>query len=143
VGNIAVVNKRFEWPVQVYYEDTDAQAVVYYARYLNFMERARTEWLRTLGFEQDRLAADENLLFAVRRMEIDFLRPARFNDRLSVSVEVAETRRASLSFRQEIRRRDDHRTLCDARVQVVCLNAAEFRPRPLPEPLLREMKREF
>ncbi|MEJ1469461.1 MAG: YbgC/FadM family acyl-CoA thioesterase, partial [Candidatus Sedimenticola sp. (ex Thyasira tokunagai)] len=75
---------EFIWPVRVYYEDTDSGGVVYYANYLKFMERARTEWLRQLGFEQDELLEKEGILFAVRRVAVDYLRPARFNDELLV-----------------------------------------------------------
>jgi hypothetical protein len=76
----------FRWPVRVYYEDTDSGGVVYYANYLRFMERARTEWMRQLGFEQDALIRDKGILFAVRSASLDYLRPARFNDLLEVSV---------------------------------------------------------
>jgi acyl-CoA thioester hydrolase len=78
---------RFTWPVRVYWEDTDAGGVVYYANYLKFLERARTEWLSALGLEQDRLAEEAGVVFVVRRVEADYLRPARFNDRLGVDCE--------------------------------------------------------
>ncbi|MGB5569099.1 MAG: YbgC/FadM family acyl-CoA thioesterase, partial [Sedimenticolaceae bacterium] len=80
----------FEWPVRVYYEDTDAGGVVYYANYLKYLERARTEWLRYLGFGQDTLMRDAGILFAVRRVEIDYLLPARFDDALLVELEIEE-----------------------------------------------------
>ena len=92
----------FGWPVRVYYEDTDAGGVVYYANYLRFLERARTEWLRALGFEQDALARDAGVIFAVRRVEVDYLKPARFNDALTVHARIAERGRASLVFAQEV-----------------------------------------
>jgi acyl-CoA thioester hydrolase len=133
------VSNIFAWPVRVYYEDTDAGGVVYHSRYLNFMERARTEWLRALGFEQDRLAERDNVVFVLRRAEVDFLRPARFNELLSVSSELAEQRRASLIFQQEIRRQADDRLLCSGRIKVACLDAVRFRPRSLPEGLLMEI----
>ncbi len=94
---------EFIWPVRVYYEDTDSGGVVYYANYLKFMERARTEWLRQLGFEQDELLEKEGILFAVRRVSVDYLRPARFNDELLVSASISKQGRASLTFQQEIR----------------------------------------
>ena len=97
----------FQWPVRVYYEDTDSGGVVYYANYLRFMERARTEWLRALGFEQDILIRDEGIIFAVRSASLEYLRPARFNDQLLVGVRLAESRRASLSFEQAVTRADE------------------------------------
>ena len=87
--------KEFLWPVRVYYEDTDSGGVVYYANYLKFMERARTEWLRALGFEQDQLIEEEGVIFAVRRAEVDFIAPGRFNDALQVS---ATTHGATVNF---------------------------------------------
>ena len=92
----------FFWPVRVYYEDTDCGGVVYYANYLRFMERARTEWLRALGFEQDVLATQHGVIFAVRSVALDFIRPARFNDLLRVGAGVVERRAASLTFAQEV-----------------------------------------
>jgi tol-pal system-associated acyl-CoA thioesterase len=92
----------FFWPVRVYYEDTDCGGVVYYANYLRFMERARTEWLRALGFEQDLLATEHGVIFAVRSVALDFVRPARFNDLLRVGAHVVERRAASLTFAQEV-----------------------------------------
>ncbi len=130
---------EFIWPVRVYYEDTDSGGVVYYANYLKFMERARTEWLRSRGFEQDRLIEQEGVLFAVRYVEVDFLQPARFNDALVVSAKLAENRRASLTFVQEIRREQDAQLLCRGEVKVACLDARRFRPAPIPQILLKEL----
>jgi len=129
---------RFFWPVRVYYEDTDAGGVVYYANYLRFFERARTERLRALGFEQDALRQDYGVLFAVRSVQVDYLKPARFNDSLRVSAEVGELRRASLSFHQEIRRRDE--LLCEARIRIVCLTDGELKPVAIPDHLLQRIK---
>ena len=130
----------FRWQVRVYYEDTDSGGVVYYANYLRFMERARTEWMRTLGFEQDRLLRDTGLLFAVRSASLEFLSPARFNDLLEVSAGVRERGRASLGFHQEIVRHGEaQRPLCTAQIRVACLEAATFRPRPLPDFILKEL----
>ncbi len=122
----------FEFPVRVYYEDTDAGGVVFYANYLRFMERARTEWLRARGFEQDRLRDEQGVLFAVRRAEVDYLKPARFNDRLLVSAVVVERKRASFSFEQETRREADGEILCRGRVKVVCVDAERFLPAAFP-----------
>ena len=125
------MTRVFSIPIRVYYEDTDSGAVVYYANYLKFMERARTEWLRALGFEQDELIRREGVIFAVRSAKIEFLKPARFNDMLQATVQVSQRGKASLTFAQEIRR--DRLTLCEGEVKVACLDAATFAPRPIPE----------
>ena len=127
----------FIHPVRVYWEDTDAGGVVYHAQYLAFLERARTEWLRAHGKEQERLRADHDLVFAVRAMRIDFRAPARLDDRLEVSVAVQEVRKASLVFAQAIHR--DGALLLDADVRVAVLRASDFRPRPLPPELYDEL----
>ena len=129
--------REFRWPVRVYYEDTDAGGVVYYANYLKFMERARTEWLRDLGFEQDRLVREQGILFAVTEVDLRYLRPARFNDALSVTAQVVERRRASLQFGQTVYREDQ--ALCAGRIRIACLDAVNFRPRPLPDRLIEEL----
>ncbi|HEB85668.1 MAG TPA: tol-pal system-associated acyl-CoA thioesterase [Gammaproteobacteria bacterium] len=122
----------FRWPIRVYYEDTDSGGVVYYANYLKFMERARTEWLRSLGLEQDELIARESVIFAVRSVQVDYLLPARFNEALTVSVGVVEQGRASLTFEQIIRRNDDPVILCQGRIKIACLDSQSFKPRRLP-----------
>lgn len=129
---------NFSIPIRIYYEDTDAGGVVYYANYLRYMERARTEWLRALGFEQDQLIAREGVIFAVRSATLEFLKPARFNDLLEVSVRVAARRGASLTFAQSIRRGDT--TVCEGEVRVACLDAASFAPRALPAALARRLE---
>lgn len=121
----------FELPVRVYYEDTDAGGVVYYANYLKFLERARTDWLRSLGFEQQALMDDPGILFAVRRVEIDYLAPARFDDALTVTAAIESLAKVSMVFRQQILRRPDQ-VLADARVKVVCLDRQRFRPAAIP-----------
>jgi len=120
----------FSWPVRVYWEDTDAGGVVYYANYLKFLERARTEWLSHLGLEQDQLAADAGVVFVVRRVEADYLKPARFNDRLVVHCELAELSRASLSMNQQVLRGEE--VLLKARIKVACVEQAGFRPARIP-----------
>ena len=133
--------KPYHWQVQVYYEDTDAGGVVYYANYLKFMERARTEWLRALGIELDKLMQDRNVLFAVRSVRIEYKRPIRFNDSLAVSVEPVAIRPASLSIRQAITGRHDETLLfADAEVNVVCLQADSFSPQPIPKDLFKEIE---
>jgi acyl-CoA thioester hydrolase len=126
----------FDWPVRVYYEDTDAGGVVYYANYLKFMERARTEWLRALGFEQDRLRATEGVLLVVSRLSVEYRRPARFNELLQVGVRMSRLGKASLELDQEVAR-EGGEVLCAAAVRIACVEAATFRPRPLPPSLLR------
>jgi acyl-CoA thioester hydrolase len=121
---------HFDWPVRVYWEDTDAGGVVYYANYLKFLERARTEWLTAIGLEQDRLANDAGVLFVVRRVEADYLRPARFNDRLLVRSRLEELGRASMVMAQEVLRGSER--LFSARVQVACVEPAGFRPTRIP-----------
>lgn len=128
----------FEWPVRVYYEDTDAGGVVYYANYLRYLERARTEWLRQLGFEQDRLMRDVGIVFAVRRVEIDYLLPARFDDALTVDAAVETVSKVALTFRQAIRRAPD-RLLSRALVQIVCLDRSSFRPTAIPAEIREKM----
>ncbi len=131
--------RDFAWPVRVYYEDTDAGGVVYHANYLKFMERARTEWLRHLGFEQDRLMEAEGVIFAVRQLSLDYLKPARFNDRLEVKVILLDSRGASLSLRQTVADQAGQ-TLCRGTITVVCLDAGSLRPKRLPLSLSKELK---
>lgn len=131
--------ETFVWPIRVYYEDTDSGGVVYYANYLKFMERARTEWLRARGLEQDALLRDRQLLFAVRRLDVDYHRPARFNDRLEVVSQVMRAGRASLTFAQTIRRVGSTEVLCSARVKVACIAAESFQACRMPRDLLREI----
>ena len=121
----------FSWPVRVYWEDTDAGGVVYYANYLKFLERARTEWLSSLGLEQDRMVRDAGVVFVVRRVEADFLMPARFNDRLQVRSQLLELGRASLSMTQQVLRGED--LLLQAQVKVACVRHAGFRPARIPD----------
>jgi acyl-CoA thioester hydrolase len=131
---------EFQWPVRVYYEDTDSGGVVYYANYLKFMERARSEWLRSLGVEQDELIARDNVIFAVRSAQMEFLSPGRFNDLLHVSARVIRRGRASLTFEQKITRADqDESPLCIGSIKVACLNAATLRPRPIPDYILEKI----
>lgn len=130
--------KPFVWPTRVYYEDTDAGGVVYYANYLKFMERARTEWLRALGIEQDTLIKEWNILFAVRSVTIEYKKPARFNDALTVTVVPHELKPASISFKQDINIPGDEANLITvSEVNVVCLNAKTFAPNPIPKNLYK------
>lgn len=123
----------FTFPVRVYWEDTDAGGVVYYASYLRFLERARSEWLRSLGIDQAGLLRDERLQFAVVEAHVRYRRPARYDDMLVVSVRVEECRGASVVMQQEIRRdAADGELLVGARIRVACLGSEGLRPRPLP-----------
>lgn len=136
------MSKDFSWPIRVYYEDTDVGGVVYYANYLKFMERARTEWLRALGFEQDRLMSEAGLIFVVAGVEVRYRRPARFNDRLKVTVGIEEIGRSTVAFRQAVLRDgDDGEILCEGIVRAACVDVDTLRPRSLPTELLAELDR--
>jgi acyl-CoA thioester hydrolase len=124
----------------VYWEDTDAGGVVYYANYLKFMERARSEWLRALGFEQDVLRDEAGVVFVVRRVEVDYLLPARFNDQLDVSVALLELGRASLVLTQSLSRGDTR--LVAAQVTLACVDATRFKPVKIPAPILQVLAQE-
>jgi len=128
----------FSFPTRVYWEDTDAGGVVYHAQYLAFLERARTEWMRTRGYGQELLRNEYGLLFAVRAMQIDFLKPARLDDALGVTAALQECRRASAVFMQQIRRGEN--LLLTAKVRVAALAADSFTPRAIPQPLYDELK---
>jgi acyl-CoA thioester hydrolase len=123
--------RLFDWPIRVYWEDTDAGGVVYHASYLRFLERARSEWLRSLGVDQLALKESTGLGFVVHRMEIDFLRPALLDDELIVSVAVKERRSASILFAQSITRADGT-ALIQAQVRAACVDLKRMRPAPIP-----------
>jgi acyl-CoA thioester hydrolase len=127
----------FSWPVRVYWEDTDAGGVVYYANYLKFMERARSEWLRALGFEQDALRDEAGVLFVVRRVEVDYLAPARFNEQIEVSVSLHEVGRASLGVKQTLSRGPTR--LVSALVTLACVDAVRFKPVKIPALILQAL----
>ncbi len=125
----------FSFPIRVYYEDTDAGGVVYHANYLNFFERARTEWLRDLGYEQDQLRLIEKLLFAVRKVEIDYLKPAFFNDQLIVTVQITKVGASTLDVSQQMVavNKKEEQLLSVAKVLLVCIDADKFRPKKIPK----------
>jgi acyl-CoA thioester hydrolase len=129
----------FVHPVRVYWEDTDAGGIVYYANYLKFMERARTEWLRTLGVEQEILKADQGLMFVVVHAEVSFRKPARYGDGLQVSCSLEDSGRASMTFRQQVVREGSAEVLVEGLVRIACLDAHKLKPRGLPEVVLREI----
>jgi len=128
---------NFSWPTRVYYEDTDSGGVVYYANYLKFMERARTEYIRELGVEQDDLVKNENVIFAVRSVSVEYLKPARFNDSLIVSAKVIELKKTRMLFEQNIIREQDQTLLCTGKTLIASLRADTFRPVAVPQ-ILRE-----
>lgn len=128
----------YSLPVRIYWEDTDAGGVVYHAQYLAFMERARSEWMRHNGHGQETMRREHGLVFAVRAMTLDFLKPARLDDALDVTVELADCRRASLVFRQAVLR--DGERLCEAMVRIAALDAARFRPTAIPPALHEHLK---
>lgn len=132
--------QTFSWPVRIYYEDTDAGGVVYYANYLKFFERARTEMLRAIGYEQDALRLAENMLFVVRSVKVDYLSSAHFNELIEVSSTIAEVKRTRIIFDQMINR--ETITLCRAEISIVCLNATTMRPTAIPQPLLEQLQNE-
>lgn len=123
----------FSWTVRVYYEDTDAGGVVYYANYLKFLERARTEWLRSLDFELDALAREHGAIFIVRSLSIEYLRPASFNDEITATVELGEVGGGQIFLRQRILRGKEE--LATAIVRLACVNTATFRPARIPSPV--------
>lgn len=132
------IQREFTWPVRVYWEDTDAGGVVYHASYVRFLERGRSEWLRALGIHQQALAKDRDLLFAIRAMQLDFLRAARLDDELTVRTSLSSRRGASLVFEQGIWRGDE--LVLRAEVRAVCLTASGFRPQPLPDDLFTDVE---
>lgn len=133
---------QFEWPIRVYYEDTDAGGVVFHANYLNFMERARTEWLRSLGFEQTELKTKLGVIFVVRRLKLQYRRPACFNDQLMVITRLVKVGRSLLEFEQTIQRQNEDNTelLTEATIEVVCVDARQFRPTSIPVSITHAMQ---
>ncbi len=133
-----VHKNEFILQVRVYYEDTDAGGVVYHSNYLNFMERARTEWLRHAGFEQNTLIEKKEILFAVRKINIDYNKPALFNDLLKIKTRIIEQRKASFIFEQVIFNQSED-TVCKADIKIACLNSQTMKPEPIPETILSEL----
>ncbi|NOS98686.1 MAG: tol-pal system-associated acyl-CoA thioesterase [Methylotenera sp.] len=128
---MANMQKNFSWPIRVYYEDTDVGGVVYHSNYLNFMERARTEWLRALGFEQTAVKDELGVIIVIHSLNIAFKSPAKFNDLLQVNCKLANTGRSSMDIAQTITR--DGVLLIEAQVKAVFVNVDTFRPVAVPE----------
>jgi acyl-CoA thioester hydrolase len=120
----------FNWPVRVYYEDTDAGGVVYHSNYLNFMERARTEWLRALGFEQPQVKTDLGVIIVVHSLSVEFKAPAYFNDMLEVHCKLTKIGRGSIEMEQKTMR--EHQVLIKAQVKLAFVNADTFKPVGIP-----------
>ena len=123
----------FVWKVRVYWEDTDAGGVVYHSRYLNFFERARTEWLRSLGVHQVKLAVEDNVIFAIRHMDIDFAQAARLDDELDVTVHSVNAGGVRMTFSQDMTCCSDQQRVASANLTAVCLKADSFKPTRMPK----------
>ena len=134
-----MMNKPFEWPVRVYYEDTDAQAVVYYANYFRFMERARTEWLRSKGVDQVAMMQNDRRIFVVTETKAQFLQPAKLNDELIVTAKLGQLTRATFEIEQNIYRNNlDGELLVRGGVIAAYLDADTMRPKRVPPSLFEE-----
>lgn len=127
----------FHWPLRVYYEDTDAAGVVYYANYLKFFERARTEWLRAAGFEQTALRDEYGVVFVVRALAVEYALPAQFDDALAVSVTVNAVRGSVIELAQTVCR--DGVALVTAAVKIVCVNTPSFKPVRIPKSIMEKL----
>ena len=134
------MTKPFDWPVRVYYEDTDAGGVVYYANYLKYFERGRTEYLRSFGFEQDELINNQHIIFAVRALAIDYIKPARFNQLLEVSTEITALKKASLEFKQKITHHGQ--LLVTGDVRIACLDTNTLKPTAIPKNIIGQILHE-
>jgi len=132
------MRKPFRWPVRVYYEDTDAGGVVYYANYLKFLERARTEWLAEAGFTHAALAREHRLAFVVHRLEIEYRAPARLYDALEVTAALVQRGRGRLVMAQDVLR--DGAMLASAQVTLACLDTATWRPKRIPAAIAAKME---
>jgi acyl-CoA thioester hydrolase len=128
----------YSFPVRVYFENTDAGGVVYHGEYLKFLERARTEWLRHLGFDHQALARNHRVVFVVTQAVVDFLKSARLDDNLAVSVQLESLGKVRCVFLQEVRRDDE--LLVRAKVTVACVSGEHFKPAEIPEALRRKMQ---
>ena len=133
-------DQAFSWPVRVYWEDTDAGGVVFYANYLKFFERARTEWLRSLGIEQGSLRQATGGIFIVGETSVRYHRPARLDDELLVTARVEESGRASLIIAQQAFLRDGAVLLCDGTIRIGWVEALTFRPARIPPTILEALK---
>ncbi len=131
-------SEPFSWPIRIYWEDTDAGGMVYHAAYLRFLERARTEWLRARGVEQQRVRENYGVLFVVADLRVRFLAPARLDEELHAIIDTFTRRSASMRFTQYILRPADGARLVEAEVRAACIDAFDHKPRRIPESLLAE-----
>ncbi|MCE0759753.1 tol-pal system-associated acyl-CoA thioesterase [Marinobacter sp. G11] len=129
----------FELPIRVYIEDTDAGGIVFHARYLHYMERARTEWVRSRGVGL-RAGLEDNISYVVQRMNIHYRTPAKLDDQLLVTAEPAASSRVWMSFRQQVLKAESRELLCEAEVRVACIALDTGKPRRLPENMLEILK---
>tara|TARA_R110002072_G_scaffold21902_3_gene77153 strand:- start:24267 stop:24680 length:414 start_codon:yes stop_codon:yes gene_type:complete len=132
------MSSEFKWQVRVYYEDTDAAGIVFYANYLRYMERARTEWLRSVGYEHDMLKNTHGILFAVKNVNIEYVKPAYLDELLTVTSSLIKKRGASLIFQQTMHN-ENNDLLIEAEIKVACLNATTLKASAMPEALLLEL----
>jgi acyl-CoA thioester hydrolase len=128
--------KIFSWPVRVYFQDTDAGGVVYHANYVNFMERARTEWLRTFGYSNAGMMKELGVMFVVRSMKVDYLRPAQLDDLLTITALVKEIGRSRVTLTQTVVRGEE--LLTEGEVHLVCVTADAFKPVSVPDVLRKQ-----
>jgi tol-pal system-associated acyl-CoA thioesterase len=137
-------NQTFSWPVRVYYEDTDAGGVVYHSQYLNFLERARTEWLRHLGFDHNNLRDEFELVFVVHSMQIQFKKPAKLDDLLTISSELIKIGRGSFEFFQKIQLyqtdNSNQKILIEAQVKLACVDTLTFKPMAIPAQIRQKLE---
>ncbi len=126
-------HKVFSWPVRVYFQDTDAGGVVYHASYVNFMERARTEWLRSFGYSNAGLMRELGVMFVVRKLELGYLKPALLDDILEVTAQIRDVGRSRVTLLQTVQRRDE--LLTEGEVHLVCVDVQTFKPVSVPDVL--------
>ena len=136
--NMATVSKPFTWPVRVYVEDTDFGGVVFYANYLKYFERARSELLRSAGVTQQTMVDEHRVIFVVASAHVDYVAPARMDDELTVTAVVEKLGRASVKFTHEVRRGSD--LLAKAQIDVACVGIESMRPQPIPEGMLKKLQ---
>jgi len=138
--NKTIETSAHRWPVRIYYEDTDMQGIVYYANYLKYLERARTEFLREKGFEQDYLIEQQGIAFAVRSVQMDYIKPAKFNDELIVITQIEELKRVSLVFHQTvIRPAHDNEIINTATIKVASLDANSMKIKAIPTNMIEQL----
>lgn len=133
LNNEQTRDSNFSQSYRIYYEDTDAQGVVYYANYLKFFERARTDYLRNIGISQSKLIAEENIIFVVRRCEIDYFRPAKLDDMLDIDVQIKEVTSTRIKMLQNAS--TNSKILTSLNVEIVCVDNINYRPTAIPQNL--------